>query len=76
VPDLTVVTCEIRDRPGVYSFTWQWTKVFDLERGRIYDLPGYPEAVFADRTVILSNRTHSAAETFNRSGRLTVATLD
>jgi hypothetical protein len=76
VPDLTIVTCGIQDKSGLYRFTWRWSKVFDMRRGRVYDLPGYPEAMFADRTVILSNRTRYAAETMNRGGRLTVATLD
>ncbi|MEO8705965.1 MAG: hypothetical protein ABI867_38400 [Kofleriaceae bacterium] len=75
-PELAVVTCGIRESPGTYRFAFRWAKVLDLRHDKIYDLPGYAEQVFADRTVIVSDRTQYAAELFIRSGRLRVVTLD
>jgi len=68
--------CGIADRPGKFDFARVWSKIIDTRQSKIYDLPGYPAALFADGTVILSNRARLTAETRGPTATLTVAKLE
>lgn len=72
----TTIFCGIPPKPGNFNLAIQWSKVIDLERERLYDMPGYAEAVFSDGTVLVSNRTHWAEETLPTGSHLAVYALD
>lgn len=72
----TAFSCGIADRPGKFEFARVWSKIVDTDTSKIYDLPGYADAVFADGTVILSNRTRLTAETRGPNAKLTLGVLE
>ena len=75
-PRFARVYCGTQDDPRYATLTLQWWKVIDLERARIYDMPGYPEVVFGDGTAVVSDRMQSAAESRTPAAHYTFVTLD
>jgi hypothetical protein len=71
----TVVSCGLQPQPGLFDFVIQWTKVFDLDTARVYDMPGYVEAVLGDGTALVSNRTHYAEESLPTGSELAIVEM-
>ncbi len=72
----SILRCNREIKKGIWRFEVQWTKYVDVDKGRYYDLPGYLEMVVGPDTLLLSNRTVYAEESYEHATKFFLVTLE